>query len=77
MQTAKRFTILGVNHKVHGRSTHPGTFGDPDYLDLLAFLVPSNNIDFVGEECKGNPTHAKRTAQELLGEGHYANVDPL
>ena len=77
MPIQKNFTVLGVNHKVQGDTEYPGAFDDPDYIDLLTVIISSNNIDFVGEECTPNPTHAKKIAQELLGEGHHQNVDPL
>src|SRR5260370_28477403 len=77
MPIQKNFIVLGVNHKVQGNAEHPGTFDDPDYIDLLTVIISSNNIDFVGEECTASPTHAKKIARELLGEGHHQNVDPL
>jgi hypothetical protein len=77
MPILKTFTVLGVNHKVQGDAEHQGTFYDPDYIDLVAVIIRSNNIDFVGEECTSNPTYAMEIARELLGEGHHRNVDPL
>jgi hypothetical protein len=77
MPIQKNFVILGVNHKVQGDLERPGTFEDPDYLDLLTVIIQTNNIDFVGEEGTSNPTYAQKIAKELLGEGHHQNVDPL
>jgi hypothetical protein len=77
MSIQKNFVVLGVNHKVQGNADHQGTFYDPDYIDLLAVIIRSNNIDFVGEECTSNPTYAMEIARKLLGEGHHQNIDPL
>ncbi len=77
MLIQKNFVVLGVNHQVQGNAEYPGTFHDPDYVDLLTVIIRSKSIDFVGEECTSYPTHAKEIAQELLGEGHHQNVDPL
>jgi len=77
MPIQKKFVILGVDHRVQGDATCEGAIEDSDYEHLLDTIIDSNNLDFVGEECRSNPTHAAKIAREQLGEGHHQNVDPL
>jgi hypothetical protein len=49
---------------------------DPDYATVVSEIISSNDIDFVGEERGINVTVAEKVAHDLLGAGHYLNVDP-
>ncbi|SRR6266566_3036505 len=75
-EPSKFFFVLGVNHKVQGESNFPGTFVDPDYDKVVRDIISSKGIDFVGEEGGDHTTIAERITQELLGAGHYLNVEP-
>jgi hypothetical protein len=72
----KFFLVLGVSHRVQGND-FVGAFPDPDYATVVREIISSNHMDFVGEECSVTTTVAENIAQNLLGVGHYLNVDPL
>jgi len=40
-------------------------------------MLRDDHVDFVGEEACINTTDAQRITQNLLGAGHYLNVDPV
>jgi hypothetical protein len=73
----KSFVILGVSHRVQGEKDFPGAFDDPVYREIVNGIISNDHIDFVGEEGGVNTTDAEKIAQNLLGTGHYLNVDPL
>jgi hypothetical protein len=75
-EPSKYFFVLGVSHTVQGESNFPGTFVDPDYDIVVRDIISSRCIDFVGEEGGDHSTIAESIAQELLGAGHYFNVEP-
>ena len=73
----KSFITLGVSHRVQGDEDFRDAFDDPTYRDIVKEIISGERIDFVGEEAAINTTHAERIAQNLLGTGHYLNVDPV
>src|SRR6266849_3970660 len=72
----KFFIVLGVSHRVQGDMTFVRAIHDPDFTTVVSEIISSDHIDFVGEECGINVTVAEKVAQDLLGTGHYLNVDP-
>src|SRR5437867_1487435 len=73
---SKFFFVLGVSHTVQGEISFPGTFVDPDYDTVVRDIISTKGIDFVGEEGGDHTSIAERITQELLGAGHYFNVEP-
>lgn len=65
-----------MSHRVQGEPTFPGGFTDPDYETVLRDIISSKVIDFVGEEGGDSTTVAEKIAKEMLGDGHYLNVEP-
>jgi hypothetical protein len=73
----KSFVVLGVSHRVQGDTSFIKAFDDPDYREIVNKIISHDHIDFVCEEGAVNATDAERIAQNLLGAGHYLNVDPV
>jgi hypothetical protein len=74
----KSFIALAVSHRVQaGDPTAPSkTFDDPVYKEIVKGIVFNDRIDFVGEEAGDKTTHAEQITQEVLGDGHYLNINP-
>jgi MoxR-like ATPase len=74
----KSFIVLGVSHRVQVDDPNAPfkTFDDPVYKKIVREIVSNEHIDFVGEEAGNKTTHAEQIALELLGPGHYLNVNP-
>jgi hypothetical protein len=72
----KTFYVLGVSHRVQGEIDFEGSFDDPDYLEILRRIISSERIDFVAEEGGDHTSIAEYVTSELLGAGHYLNVNP-
>lgn len=69
------FYVLGVSHTMQGETTVPGHFEDPDYATLVTNIISSTGVDFVGEEGGNDTTFAEKITNDLLGPGHYLNVE--
>lgn len=72
----KNFHILGVSHRVQGEPSVKGSFDDPEYHAIVGRIILTEKIDFVAEEGGDHTTVAEGIANELLGVGHYLNVNP-
>jgi hypothetical protein len=72
------FIVLGVSHRVQvdDPSAPFKTFDDPDYKKIVRGIISNEHIDFVGEEAGNRTTHAEQIVLELLGSGHYLNLNP-
>ncbi|HEV2222798.1 MAG TPA: hypothetical protein VGR84_07345, partial [Candidatus Acidoferrales bacterium] len=66
--------VLAVPHQLQG-TKFSGYVKDSSYESLVEDLV--REVDFVFEEASGRgPSLAERLAGEVLGAGHYLDVDP-
>jgi hypothetical protein len=74
----KSFVVLGVSHRVQVDNPDAPfkTFDDPVYKKIVREIVSNEHIDFVGEEAGNKTTHAEQIVLELLGTGHYLNLNP-
>jgi hypothetical protein len=74
----KSIIVLAVSHRVQlDDPTVPfKTIDDPVYKELLRGIISNEHLDFVGEEAGDKTTHAEQITQDLLGAGHYLNVNP-
>ena len=78
MLLQKYLIVLAVSHRVQADDpTAPfKTFDDPVYKKIVKGIISNERIEFVGEEAGDKTTHAEQITKEVLGPGHYLNVNP-
>jgi hypothetical protein len=69
-------TILGTVHQIQGAENSPRKqIEDPCYLTLVDQFLKGRDFAFE-EASERGPTKLERRAAELLGIGHYLDLDP-
>lgn len=72
---SRKVSVLSVPHQLQGER-FPGYVEDASYRSLVESLIPPPP-GLVFEEAAGlNPSIAEEVAKELLGVGHYFDIDP-
>lgn len=71
-------TVLGTVHQIQGAENSPRkntNIEDPFYLKLVDQLLQGRDFAFE-EASEYGPTKLKRRVEQLLGIGHYLDIDP-
>lgn len=76
---SRSISILGTSHRLQGavKAEHIKHIDDASYKRYVEIQLLTEQVDFVFEEAtEFGPTVAERLSTEILGIGHYMDIDP-